>query len=116
MLTAKGGLTATQRPELQLVLEQAVELLAGRQVAVLTGAGISTDSGIPDYRGAGTPVRTPMSVQSFLGDERSRRRYWAGSHLGWRHFSAATPNDGHRALADLEVAGVVNGVVTQNVD
>jgi NAD-dependent SIR2 family protein deacetylase len=109
-------LTPTLTRELGGVLEQAVQLLAGRRIAVLTGAGVSTDSGIPDYRGAGAPVRTPMTVQAFLADENSRKRYWAGSHLGWRHFSAAVPNLGHRAIAELETAGVVNGVVTQNVD
>jgi NAD-dependent SIR2 family protein deacetylase len=97
-------------------IDRAVELLAGRRVAVLTGAGVSTDSGIPDYRGQGAPVRRPMTFQTFRADPRARQRYWAGSHLGWRHFAAAGPNAGHRALADLEVAGVVNGVITQNVD
>ena len=97
-------------------LDEAVALLAGRTVAVLTGAGVSTDSGIPDYRGEGAPVRNPMTFQQFLSGERYRKRYWAGSHLGWRSFRAATPNEGHRALARLEAAGVTNGVVTQNVD
>jgi NAD-dependent SIR2 family protein deacetylase len=97
-------------------LAAAVEILAGRRVAVLTGAGISTDSGIPDYRGDGAPVRNPMTFQDFLSEESYRQRYWAGSHLGWRTFDAARPNDGHRALADLERRGVVNGVITQNVD
>ena len=103
-------------PRLEPQVEQAVELLRGRTVVVLTGAGVSTDSGIPDYRGEGAPVRTPMTFDHFRSDESGRRRYWAGSHLGWRHFSAATPNAGHRALAELELAGVVNGIVTQNVD
>lgn len=94
----------------------AVELLAGRRLAVLTGAGISTDSGIPDYRGRGTPVRTPMSYQQFLTSESFRQRYWAGSHLGWRRFRAAVPNAGHFAITDLEAAGIACGVVTQNVD
>lgn len=98
------------------LVDHAEQLLAGRRIAVLTGAGVSTDSGIPDYRGAGAPVRRPMTVQTFLADPRARQRYWAGSHLGWRHFSVAEPNLAHRALADLELAGVVNGVVTQNVD
>lgn len=102
--------------ELESQVAQAVELLRGRKVVVLTGAGVSTDSGIPDYRGAGAPVRTPMTFEHFLADERGRQRYWAGSHLGWRHFSAAQPNAGHRALAELEISGVVNGIVTQNVD
>ncbi|MFD3444757.1 Sir2 family NAD-dependent protein deacetylase [Microbacteriaceae bacterium 4G12] len=84
--------------------------------AVLTGAGISTDSGIPDYRGQGAPKRTPMTFQQFRGDSAFRRRYWAGSHVGWRMFDAAEPNDGHRMLARLEEDGHVNGIVTQNVD
>jgi NAD-dependent SIR2 family protein deacetylase len=72
-------------PALLPLVEQAERLLAGRRVAVLTGAGVSTDSGIPDYRGEGAPVRNPMTFQTFLGDARARQRYWAGSHLGWRH-------------------------------
>jgi NAD-dependent SIR2 family protein deacetylase len=97
-------------------VDAAVEALTGHTVVVLTGAGVSTDSGIPDYRGAGAPVRTPMTFQHFLADVDYRKRYWAGSHLGWKRFSAAKPNDGHLALADLELAGVVQGIITQNVD
>lgn len=97
-------------------LDAAVAALTGRTVAVLTGAGVSTDSGIPDYRGEGAPVRSPMTFQQFLADLDYRKRYWAGSHLGWKRFTAAEPNAGHRALADLELAGVVDGVITQNVD
>lgn len=97
-------------------LERAITAMSGRRIAVLTGAGVSTDSGIPDYRGKGAPTRTPMTVQQFLADESSRRRYWVGSHLGWRTFAAARPNAGHEALAALETAGVVTGVITQNVD
>jgi NAD-dependent SIR2 family protein deacetylase len=98
------------------LVDQAVELLGGRRLVILTGAGVSTDSGIPDYRGAGAPVRTPMTIDRFLADPVARQRYWAGSHLGWRHFSAASPNAGHRAIADLELLRVADGVVTQNVD
>lgn len=97
-------------------IDRAAEVLAGRTVAVLTGAGISTDSGIPDYRGEGAPQRTPMTFDAFLTDARYRARYWAGSHLGWRRFSTVEPNTGHRVLAELETAGMVHGVVTQNVD
>lgn len=97
-------------------IEQAVELLRGRRVAAVTGAGVSTDSGIPDYRGAGAPVRTPMTYSQFVADPDYRRRYWAGSQLGWRRFTSTLPNDGHRALAELEEQGVLTGVVTQNVD
>jgi NAD-dependent SIR2 family protein deacetylase len=97
-------------------LDAAVTALSGRTIAVLTGAGVSTDSGIPDYRGEGAPVRTPMTFQQFLADLDYRKRYWAGSHLGWKRFDSAEPNAGHRALADLELAGIVDGVITQNVD
>jgi NAD-dependent SIR2 family protein deacetylase len=103
-------------PALLPLLDQAERLLVGRRIAVLTGAGVSTDSGIPDYRGEGAPVRSPMTFQTFLADPRARQRYWAGSHLGWRYFAAAGPNAGHQALADLELDGIVNGVITQNVD
>lgn len=97
-------------------VSRAVDALAGRRIAILTGAGVSTDSGIPDYRGKGAPVRTPMTADQFLSSEAARRRYWVGSHLGWRAFAAAEPNSGHRAIAALEQAGVATGVVTQNVD
>ncbi|BDV30510.1 Sir2 family NAD-dependent protein deacetylase [Microbacterium terricola] len=94
----------------------AVDALSGRRIAVLTGAGVSTDSGIPDYRGKGAPVRAPMTVEQFLASDEARRRYWVGSHLGWKAFAAASPNAGHRALAELEGRGIATGVVTQNVD
>jgi NAD-dependent SIR2 family protein deacetylase len=97
-------------------IDAALSALAGRRIAVLTGAGVSTDSGIPDYRGKGAPVRTPMTVEQYLTSEQARRRYWVGSHLGWRTFAAAEPNPGHRALATLEQRGIASGVVTQNVD
>jgi NAD-dependent SIR2 family protein deacetylase len=99
-----------------VALDAAVAILRGRRIAVLTGAGLSTDSGIPDYRGEGAPVRTPMTFQQFLAAPEYRKRYWAGSHLGWRRFDDAQPNRGHFALADLEAAGLVDGVITQNVD
>ncbi|HEY5853031.1 MAG TPA: NAD-dependent protein deacetylase [Aldersonia sp.] len=91
-------------------------LADGRRTVVLTGAGMSTDSGIPDYRGPDSPKRTPMTYQEFVGDPGFRRHYWARNHLGWRHMDATAPNLGHRALARLERAGVVHGVITQNVD
>jgi len=107
-------MTTVAQPD--AVLERAIELLRVPRLAALTGAGISTDSGIPDYRGEGAPKRTPMSIQQFLGDVEARKRYWAGSHLGWERFRAAEPNDGHAALARLEAGGILTGIVTQNVD
>src|SRR5680860_106691 len=97
-------------------LDAVAEILRGRLVAVLTGAGLSTDSGIPDYRGNGAPKRSPMTFQTFVGNEEARKRYWAGSHLGWQRFRAAEPNLGHRSLVRLEASGIISGVITQNVD
>jgi len=94
-------------------------LVGSGGVVVLSGAGLSTESGIPDYRGAsGAAARrhAPMTYQAFLRDPAARRRYWARSHLGWRTISDARPNSGHLALADLERRGSVVGTITQNVD
>ena len=95
--------------------EAAFELLGGRTV-VLTGAGLSTDSGIPDYRGPGAPVRMPMTFQDFVASRENQQRYWARAHLGWSRMGAAEPNEGHRALARLEALGRVRFLITQNVD
>jgi NAD-dependent SIR2 family protein deacetylase len=93
-----------------------VALLQRRRVAVLTGAGMSTDSGIPDYRGPDSPPSNPMTIRQFTSDRVFRQRYWARNHVGWRHMDDTLPNAGHRALAALEHAGVVSGLITQNVD
>ncbi|BBZ71042.1 SIR2 family NAD-dependent protein deacylase [Mycobacterium paraseoulense] len=93
-----------------------VALLAGRRMAVLTGAGLSTDSGIPDYRGPDSPPSNPMTIRQFTSDPVFRQRYWARNHVGWRHMDDTLPNPGHRALAALERASVVTAVITQNVD
>ena len=93
-----------------------VDLARTHRLAVLTGAGISTESGIPDYRSPGRPVRTPMTWQEFSGSPERRRRYWAGAAVGWPKFDRARPNRGHLALAALERAGIVTGVATQNID
>ena len=92
------------------------EVLGAGPMAVLTGAGISTDSGIPDYRGPDSPPRKPMTYQEFIGDGAFRRHYWARNHVGWRHVERTRPNEGHRSLATLERVGVVGGIITQNVD
>ncbi len=89
-----------------------------RSLFVLTGAGCSTRSGVPDYRDVdGKWKRTPpVTVQAFMGDETTRRRYWARSLIGWRRFRRARPNDTHRALARLEAMGKSELLLTQNVD
>lgn len=97
-------------------LDALTELLSGRRLAIVTGAGISTDSGIPDYRGPDSPPRNPMTFQQFIGDSAFRRHYWARNHIGWRFMDAARPNLGHRAVAALERSGRAVGVITQNVD
>ena len=92
--------------------------VAEGDVVVLSGAGLSTESGIPDYRGPSGVARkaTPMTYQAFTRDPIARRRYWARSHLGWRTISDARPNDGHRAVARLQELGLLRGIITQNVD
>ncbi|MEU1518479.1 NAD-dependent protein deacetylase [Streptomyces sp. NPDC005811] len=99
-------------------LEPVVDALGGGGVLVLSGAGISTESGIPDYRGEGGSLsrHTPMTYQDFTAEAQARRRYWARSHLGWRTFGRARPNAGHRAVAAFGRAGLLSGVITQNVD
>ncbi|MEP6815124.1 MAG: NAD-dependent protein deacetylase [Marmoricola sp.] len=89
--------------------------LDGRLV-VLTGAGLSTDSGIPDYRGPGSTGRTPMTYQEFVSGPESQCRYWARAHVGWSRMRHAEPNAGHRAVTALEEQGRVVLLVTQNVD
>ena len=99
-------------------VSELVALLSGRRVVALTGAGCSTESGIPDYRGPDTPprARPPIQHREFVDKPDMRRRYWARSVLGWPRLATAAPNAGHRALAQLEAAGVLAGVITQNVD
>ena len=90
--------------------------LNGKKLLVLTGAGISTDSGIPDYRGEGRVARHPMTYDVFMGSAASRVRYWARSYVGWSRIAEARPNLGHQAIAAAERHGLIEQIITQNVD
>jgi NAD-dependent SIR2 family protein deacetylase len=105
-------------PDASPRLRELADLIADGDVVVLSGAGLSTESGIPDYRGESGRRRRaePMTYQTFTGSPEARRRYWARSFLGWRHIAGARPNPGHRAVAELQRRGLVAGIITQNVD
>jgi NAD-dependent SIR2 family protein deacetylase len=103
-LTATGAATAAAG--------EAMALLRDRRLVVLTGAGLSTDSGIPDYRGPNSPGRLPMTYQEFVSGSAAQQRYWARSHLGWGRMKAAEPNAGHLALARI----APELLISQNVD
>ncbi|CAN5596203.1 hypothetical protein BH10ACT10_BH10ACT10_19600 [soil metagenome] len=105
----------TLSPAPSLALE-ALDLLSQRPFVALTGAGMSTDSGIPDYRGPDAPARMPMTFSDFVSGPEAQQRYWARSHLGWSRMRRATPNDGHRTLAAFEAQGRLRMLITQNVD
>ena len=106
-------MTTTPAPT---AVADALDLLAGRPFVALTGAGMSTDSGIPDYRGPDSPARMPMTFSEFVSGPDAQQRYWARSHLGWSRMRKADPNPGHRALTSLEAAGRLRLLITQNVD
>ncbi|MGH7296676.1 MAG: Sir2 family NAD-dependent protein deacetylase, partial [Polyangiaceae bacterium] len=99
-------------------VERLAELARGKVMVALTGAGLSTESGIPDYRSPESLARArrPIHGPDFIRSEGLRRRYWARSALGWARMREAEPNAGHEALAELERRGSVAGIVTQNVD
>lgn len=92
------------------------DVMAGRRTLAVTGAGISTDSGIPDYRGTGSTPTEPVDLDRFVSDPVWYRWVWARNHATWRLLDGLEPTPGHRALARLEAAGLVTGVATQNVD
>lgn len=114
----------TEIEELQPELSEAAKFgldfaraqLKGKSILVLTGAGLSTDSGIPDYRGTGRVERHPMTYDVFMGSEQARIRYWSRSYVGWSVIANAVPNPGHHFLAQAEKQGRINFLVTQNVD
>jgi len=111
--TAAADTSAEQAFE---AVARLVERAAGN-VLVLTGAGISTESGIPDYRGPDGNRRVqPMQYAEFTGSSEARQRYWARSYVGWQRFTSARPNAGHDAVAHLQAAGHLGPVITQNVD
>lgn len=109
-----GAETELHPVEIQRVADV---LLERGPALVLTGAGMSTDSGIPDYRGPdGTRRVRPMDYAEFVGSSEARQRYWARSYVGWRRFHAARPNDAHHHVTRLQDLGAVGPVITQNVD
>jgi NAD-dependent SIR2 family protein deacetylase len=95
-----------------------VDLLRRGRVVVLSGAGISTESGVPDYRGPTGIARNaqPMTYQEFVGSVEAQQRYWARSYAGWPVMNRARPNAGHHAVAELQRRGLIDAVITQNVD
>jgi NAD-dependent deacetylase sirtuin 4 len=97
-------------------LDRVADLLRGRRVVALTGAGMSTESGIPDYRGPTAKPRTPIQYREFIGSAQTRARYWARAAVGWAFLAGARPNPAHHAIAALEDRGALAGVITQNVD
>lgn len=99
-------------------MDALADVVAAGDVLVLSGAGISTASGIPDYRGptGALRARLPMTYQVFRADPAARQRYWARSQLGWRTFRRAEPNPAHRAVGAMQGAGLLTGLLTQNVD
>lgn len=109
-----------QQPEFPLALSYGIahakELLRDKRILVLTGAGVSTDSGIPDYRGAGRVQKHPLTFDQFMGSAQNQARYWARSFVGWNRVANAEPNLAHAALAEAEQKTKIFQIITQNVD
>ncbi|MGC5628145.1 Sir2 family NAD-dependent protein deacetylase [Georgenia sp. Z1344] len=111
-----AGSLPPEPTDIDAAVQPLADALDGRRFLAITGAGISTDSGIPDYRSPGSPVRRPITYQQFLTSPAHRAHYWARNHLGWRYMADRRANLGHRALAQLERERFATGVVTQNID
>ncbi|MGC5615351.1 Sir2 family NAD-dependent protein deacetylase [Georgenia sp. Z1491] len=111
-----AGSLPPEPSDIDAAVEPLADALDGRRFLVISGAGISTDSGIPDYRSPGSPVRRPITYQQFLTSPAHRAHYWARNHLGWRYMAGRRANLGHRTLAEMERARFATGVVTQNID
>ncbi len=113
-----GPAPETAAPAQAAEVQALARFIAGNRPVVLAGAGCSTESGIPDYRGAGARGRDrrPVLYQEFVRSPEARARYWARSSAGWTRFQGARPNPAHRALAALEERGEIPGIISQNVD
>lgn len=109
-------MTDSLSPAISYSVERARELIANKSILVISGAGVSTDSGIPDYRGEGRVQKHPLTFDEFMGSKANQARYWARSYVGWNRIANAAPNAGHQAIADAEKHGLVASVITQNVD
>ena len=103
-------------PAISYSLSHARSILEAKRILVLSGAGISTSSGIPDYRGEGRVQKHPLTFDEFMGSAANQARYWARSYVGYNRIAEAVPNQGHFALAQAEAKGRVFGIITQNVD
>jgi NAD-dependent SIR2 family protein deacetylase len=116
--TARHGTETANAAARSDGMDALARLVEAGHVVVLSGAGVSTESGIPDYRGPSSRARPPRPItyQQFIGSPEARARSWARSAVGWPRISSAAPNKGHAAIARLETAGIVAGVITQNVD
>lgn len=97
-------------------IDRVLDLLHDKQIMFVTGAGMSTDSGIPDYRGKGMLAKNPLIADKYVFDHIYRRKFWIRAVREWAGWLDVEPNPGHKAIADMEHAGLVTGVVTQNVD
>lgn len=103
-------------PFLEAQVARLVDLMAGRRTLVISGAGVSTDSGLPDYRGQGSTEEPSIEFDMFVADPVWQRWVWQRNHETWQAVAALQPSPAHRAIAALEAAGLVSGVATQNVD